>query len=90
MGAVALDSFAGCEVERIFIARKVSEAKRVEEILTASGIEYAVELEPFKWVYFGLFPVQYTGAAFYVLSGQSQFCKELLAGKGFRLLDDQV
>ncbi len=68
------------DITRIFIAASLNEAQNVEEILTGNGINYAVTIE--KFVRFGLFPSEIPGAAFYVLSGQGSFCRDLLRRKG--------
>ena len=69
------------EITRIFIASSLKEAQGVEEILTGLGINYAVNIE--KFVQFGLFPSEIPGVAFYVLSGQGSFCRDLLRNEGF-------
>ena len=48
MARVAFEDFGdGEEVVRIYLARELGEAKRVEAVLTEKGIEYAVEVEPY-------------------------------------------
>ena len=47
MVQVTLDDFSDKEVARIYLAGELAEAKRVEEILSANGINYAVEVEPY-------------------------------------------
>ncbi len=70
------------KITRIFIASSLSEAQGVEEMLTGHGINYAVNIE--KYVRLGLFPSEIPGVAFYVLSGQGSFCRDLLRREGFR------
>ena len=83
MARVTLDDFADKEVARIYLAGKLAEAKQVEEILSANGINYAVEVEPY--VTLSLFSSEYAGAAFYVLSGQADFCKRALFEAGLKV-----
>jgi hypothetical protein len=45
MARVTLDDFADKEVARVYLAAELAEAKRVEEILSANGINYVVEVE---------------------------------------------
>jgi len=77
-----MEDFAGKEVEPIYMAATLREAKRVEEVLTRQGVEYAVKIEPFVRYLLLLIPRRYSGATFYVFSGQSSFCRRALAGAG--------
>lgn len=65
--------------ERVFIAAKLREALRVEEILTAAAVDYAVEIEPFGT---SIFFTRRNGAAFYVESDQAGYCRARLAQEG--------
>jgi hypothetical protein len=80
MPRVDLLSFSDMEISRIYIAGKVPEAKNVEALLNSRGIDYAVEMEEFK--FFSFFGWSHVGAAFYVLSAHAQFCRGLLKGQG--------
>ncbi len=82
MARIALEDFADKEVARIYLAAWLAEAKQVEEILTGHGIEYAVEVE--RYVTLSLFSSERAGAAFYVLSGQADFCKRALKEAGLK------
>lgn len=83
MARIAFEDFGdGKEVVRIYLARALSEAKRVEEVLTNLGIEYAVEVEPYITAMSVVFSSQYKGAAFYVLAGQEEFCRRILTEAG--------
>lgn len=91
MARVALEEFDGKEVSRIYLAARLAEAKSVETALTNTGIEYAVEVEPYLatavfWV------SEYRGAAFYVLFGQADFCRRVLreAGLTAGLLEEEL
>ncbi|MBI2186536.1 MAG: hypothetical protein HYU37_05355 [Acidobacteria bacterium] len=67
--------------ERIYIAGSLPVALRVEEWLTAAGVEYAVQVEPYgRSLLFGSLRM---GAAFYVRSGQAAYCREQLTAAGF-------
>jgi hypothetical protein len=67
------------DAERVFIAGTLREALQVEELLTAEGIEYAVQIEPFGT---SLLFSQRNGAAFYVGSGQAAYCRQRLTSEG--------
>ena len=82
MAIVSLDSFSEREVEPVFIAGSLSEAQRIEKILTDQGIDYAVEIE--KYIQTGmLLTSEYNGATFYVLSRQAPLCRKLFLDYGF-------
>ena len=84
MARVDLDEWDGQEIARVYTAGRLAEALQVEETLTGHGIDYAVDLEPFRLMVLGLFPSEHTGVGFYVLSGQAPFCKRVLLDAGLR------
>ena len=84
MARVDPDFFGEKEVARVYIAARVREARRVEETLTGSGIEYCVEIESFRTYILGLFPSEQAGVAFYVIAGQADYCRRLLLQSGLR------
>jgi hypothetical protein len=64
-------------------------ARRVEEWLKVTGVDYAVQVEPFgRTVLFGTIR---NGAAFYVTSSQAKYCREQLAITSLRdgVVEDQ-
>ena len=67
--------------ERIFIARSLRLAQRVEEWLTTAGVDYAVQVEPVGRSL--LFGTDRMGAVFYVNAGQAVYCREQLIAAGF-------
>lgn len=67
--------------ERIFIARSLRLALRVEEWLTNCGIDYSVQAEPVGRSL--LFGTDRMGAVFYVTAGQAVYCREQLTAAGF-------
>ena len=85
MVRVTLDDFSDKEVARIYLAVELGEAKRVEEILSANGIDYVVEVEPYVRSSVFSFSSENRGAAFYVLSGQADFCKQTLFDAGLKV-----
>jgi hypothetical protein len=64
---------------RVFIAPTMAEARRAEDLLTAEGIEYAVQAEALSRTLFG--SPRYW-AAFYVARDQARSSSELLAAAG--------
>ncbi len=75
-------AFDGKDVAMIYIAGRLSEGKRVEQILCEHAIDYAVDAEPFETSVLGILPVQYEGVGFYVVSEQAEFCRGILRGAG--------
>jgi len=56
--------FEGAEPELIYIAKKLSDATRLESILTAAGVDYGVEADEYQGGV--IFRRIRTGAFFYV------------------------
>jgi hypothetical protein len=69
------------EVSLIHIAGTLRGALRLEQLLTEQGIDYAVETDRYVSGFF--FATEKTGAFFYVLEGQAEYCRALLAQHGF-------
>ena len=82
MALVDSATFDDKEVAMIYIAGRVSEGKRVEQVLSDNGIDYAVDFEPFESRVLGILPVQYEGVGFYVFSGHADFCRRVLREAG--------
>ena len=72
------------ELTRVFIAVRLTEARRVEEFLTGCGVDYVVKVEPFIA---GIFSTVRSrqGAVFYVKSSQARFCRDQLTAAGLDL-----
>ena len=82
MALVDAETFDDKEVAMVYVAARLSEGKRVEQVLTDNAIDYAVDIEPFQSRVLGLLPVEYEGVGFYVLSGQADFCRRILREAG--------
>ena len=78
MARVEFESFGEDEVARIYMASRLREAQRVEEVLSAEGVDYYAEVEPFVTYILGLFPSKHNGVAFYVRAAQAEDCKRIL------------
>ena len=72
------DFFGGKELDLLFLARRLREALRVEDLLTESGIDYCVETGEYVGGF--LFKRDLTGAYFYVDPCDLPRSQELLAG----------
>ena len=76
MARIEIEDFSERDISRIFIARNIREAERAETLLNENGISYALQMEEFVGP--GLFTISAKdGIAFYVLSGQRDFCRDL-------------
>ena len=76
------DHFQDRELELVYIAKKLSEAQALEELLTSAGVDYAVEADQ----YFGGFIFQQVrmGAFFYVLPEGAASARQLMEANGYR------
>ncbi len=74
--------FGEQELILLYIAKRLREAKALEELLTGVGIDYLVEAD----LYMGgfLFRRALHGAFFYVPSADDARARELLAAHGYR------
>jgi hypothetical protein len=79
MARVEPEAFADREVTRVFIAATIAEARRAEEVLTMTGVNYVVQVEPFGVTLFGS---PRNGAAFYVDATQAAYCGSKLTAAG--------
>ena len=80
MTHVEPEAFGNQNLTRVYIAGRLAEAKQVEELLTGHGVNYIVNVEPYRTsILFG----PRNGAAFYVADGQAQFCRDQLLAEGF-------
>lgn len=82
MGRIEFDKFSNPEIIRIYIAKNVKEAEKIEKLLTDNDIDYAISLEPFLPP--SLLQSERMGAAFYVQSAQETLCRQLITDGGLR------
>ncbi|HEX7409207.1 MAG TPA: hypothetical protein VF515_16375 [Candidatus Binatia bacterium] len=78
MALVHPEIFDDKEVAMVYVAGRLKEGKRVEQVLSDNAIDYAVDIEPFQGRVLGILPVEYEGIGFYVLSDQAEFCRRVL------------
>jgi hypothetical protein len=69
-------------MDLLYIARKLKDALRVEDLLTSADIDYAVETD--EYVGGVLFRAARVGAFFYVLPDALQRAQVLLQENGFK------
>jgi hypothetical protein len=72
--------FGDQELELIYIAKKLKEALALEDLLTESGVDYAVE--PDKYSGGVIFRTERIGAFFYVLPDAAERARELMQKSG--------
>ncbi len=75
--------FEDREMDLIFVARRLKEALRLEEALTQSGVDYAVE--PDKYHGGVIFRTERVGAFFYVLPEAVESAQEVMRQHGFKI-----
>jgi hypothetical protein len=75
------DSFGDRELSLIYIARKLNDALRVEEVLTAAGVDYAVETDHYSTGF--IFRRQRVGAFFYVAAESDRHARDVLRQEHF-------
>lgn len=70
------------DLDLLYIAKRLKEALRLEEVLTAAGLEYVVEPD----TYMGglIFRSARVGAFFYVLPGDVPSARKIMTENGFR------
>ena len=85
MARVDASALVDREAQRVYLAAALGEARRVEQALTAHGIDYAVAIEPYWKRTLMIFPSKLNGAAFYVPAEDLARCVELLAREGLAL-----
>lgn len=72
-------------VDLLYIAKKLKDALRLEDLLTSAGIDYAVETD--QYVGGVLFRSARVGAFFYVLPDVLDDARNLMRQNGFRAFE---
>jgi hypothetical protein len=78
------DFFEDRELELVYIAKRLKEALRLEEALTESGVDYAVEPDRYKGGV--MFMSERVGAFFYVLPDAVASAQEVIRRNGLKTL----
>ena len=70
------------ELALIYIAKRLKEALKVEEVLNGAGLDYLVEPDRYRG---GLiFQTERIGAFFYVDPGKEEAARTALTGQGYK------
>ncbi len=75
------EHFSDQELTLIYIAKRLTEALRLENLLTEAGLDYLVE--PDKYSGGLIFQTERVGAFFYVAPGDEGAAKDTLSRNGF-------
>ena len=76
------EDFGDQELCLVYIAKRLKDALRLEQLLTDAGLDYLVE--PDKYSGGIIFQSERVGAFFYVAPGDEQAAKDTLARNGFQ------
>ena len=74
--------FGDQELDLIFIAKKLREALQLEDLLTAAGIDYAVEIEAYRGGF--IFQTLRKGAFLYVLPADLDRARQIVIDAGLK------
>jgi hypothetical protein len=74
--------FEDREAVLVYIAKKLNEAKRLESVLTAAGLDYGVQAEEYRGGV--VFVTARIGAFFYVLPEAVAAAREIIERNGFK------
>lgn len=77
------DFFENHPLALIYIAKKLKEALRLEDVLTGAGVDYAVEPDTYKGGV--IFASERIGAFFYVLPDAVESAKVVMLRQGFKV-----
>jgi hypothetical protein len=76
--------FTGHEPALIYIAKKLKDALRLEEVFTLAGVDYGVEADEYRGGV--IFHSTRIGAFFYVRPDSADVAREIMRRHGFRPL----
>ena len=81
----APEDFGDRELNLIYVARKLKDALRLEDVLTRAGVDYLVEADRY-WIG-TLFRRDRVGAFFYVIPEAEDAARDTLRRAGFQPFD---
>ena len=76
------DFFGEGRAELVYIAKRLRDAKRLESILTAAGVDYGVEADRYRGGI--VFQTERIGAFFYVLPEALEMTYRIMRENGYR------
>jgi hypothetical protein len=82
---LALDNnIAGIPLRLLYIADKLGNARKAEELLKGARIDFVMELDRFMTTNILLLGAEYWGLFFYVPAPRYGFCRDLLHANGLK------
>src|SRR5580698_8577221 len=79
------DFFDDKEPALLYIAKRLKEALKLEQILTEAGVDYGVEPDRYRGGF--VFQSERVGAFFYVLEEAKEIARQVLRNNGYRPYD---
>ena len=79
--------FEGKQPVLLYIARKLGEALRLEELLAAAGVDFGVEADEYRGGV--IFKSLRIGAFFYVLPDGAEAARQVLLANGLKPAEEQ-
>jgi hypothetical protein len=79
--------FEGKEPALIYIAKRLKDALKLEQILTDAGVDYGVEADRYRGGF--IFQTERIGAFFYVLEEAADSARLVLTNHGYRPYEPQ-
>lgn len=74
--------FEGQEPVLVYIAKRLSDALRLESIFSNAGVDYGVEADEYRGGF--IFQRVRAGAFFYVLPGAAETARQVMRKNGYR------
>jgi hypothetical protein len=74
--------FEGKEPALIYIAKRLKDSLKLEQILTAAGVDYGVEPDNYRGGF--IFQSERVGAFFYVLEDAEDAARSVMAEHGYK------
>jgi hypothetical protein len=81
------DFFEDHQLALIYIAKRLTEALRLEGVLTDAGVDYAVEPDTYKGGV--IFSSERIGAFFYVLPDAVEPARSVMLARGFKMNQEE-
>lgn len=81
------EAFGDEPLELVQLARRLKEARNVEQLLDDEGVDYLLEAAPYAARLLFVIPVTRVGVYFYVREAEAAGVRELLAKAGFTVIE---
>lgn len=81
------DHFGDQELDLVYVAKRLKEALRLEQVFTDAGLDYLVE--PDRYSGGVIFRTERVGAFFYVAPESAPAARQVMTGAGFEPYESQ-